>query len=65
MRSLCLIVTAGSHQPVDRISEQATPTIDDTLGSLVSANSERRSGFRNDVRFSSRVVATFLTPNRL
>ncbi|KAG1747795.1 uncharacterized protein EDB91DRAFT_1114873 [Suillus paluster] len=40
--------TAGSHQPSDLISDQTTPTIDDTYGSLVSANPERRSGFRSD-----------------
>jgi hypothetical protein len=31
------------------ISGQATPTIEDTYGSLVSANANRRSGFRSDV----------------
>ncbi|KAG1747728.1 uncharacterized protein EDB91DRAFT_1114510 [Suillus paluster] len=39
-----LVVTAGSHQPSYLISDQATPTIDDTYGSLVSVNPERRSG---------------------
>jgi hypothetical protein len=41
--------TAGTHQPSDLVSGQATPTIDDTYGSLVSASPERRSRFRTDV----------------
>lgn len=41
--------TAGTHRPSDLISEQATPTIDDTYGSLVSASPERSSRFRTDV----------------
>ncbi|KAG0694268.1 hypothetical protein DFH29DRAFT_1006497 [Suillus ampliporus] len=41
--------TAGSHQPSDLSSDQATPTIDDTCGSLGSANPEWRSRFRSDV----------------
>ena len=45
-------VKAGSHWLVDFISGRATPTIDDTYGSLVFANPERRSGFRNDVSLS-------------
>lgn len=64
-RSVPLIVTAGSHRPVDRISSQATPTIDDTYGSLVSADRERRGGFRDDVRSSDISLVTVLTPNRL
>ena len=63
--SIQLIVTAGYHQPLDRISEQAMPTTDDTMGSLVSANMERRSGFRNDMRSSSRVVAKWYSNRRV
>jgi hypothetical protein len=48
-----VIVTAGTHQPSDLVSGQATPTIDDTYGSLVSASPELRSRFRTDVRLSS------------
>ncbi|KAG0694265.1 hypothetical protein DFH29DRAFT_1006494 [Suillus ampliporus] len=53
--------TAGSHRPSsDLISDQSTPTSDDTYGSLGSANPERRSGFRSDVnrRDSYRCVVT-------
>ncbi|KAG1887165.1 hypothetical protein F4604DRAFT_1235933 [Suillus subluteus] len=39
--------TAGAHQPSDLVSGEAT--IDDTHGSLVSANRERSSRFRTDV----------------
>ncbi|KAG2366603.1 hypothetical protein BDR07DRAFT_463681 [Suillus spraguei] len=42
--------TAGTHQPSDLISGQATPTIDDTYGSIVSASPERSSRFRTDMR---------------
>ncbi|KAG1727218.1 hypothetical protein EDB19DRAFT_1914304 [Suillus lakei] len=41
--------TAGTHQSSNLISGQATPTIDDTYGSLVSASPERSSRFRTDV----------------
>ncbi|KAG2139217.1 hypothetical protein DEU56DRAFT_800175 [Suillus clintonianus] len=41
--------TAGTHRSSDLNSEQATPTIDDTYDSLVSASTERRSRFRTDV----------------
>ena len=44
MCSVLLIVTAGSHWPVDCVSSQAKPIIDNTYGSLVSADRERRSG---------------------
>jgi hypothetical protein len=60
-------VKAGSHRPVDSlISGQATPTINDTYGSLVSANPERRSGFRNDVSTSYGLISeSVLTSYRL
>jgi hypothetical protein len=31
------------------VSEQATPTIEDTIGTIVSAQRDRRGGFRKDV----------------
>ncbi|KAG2131742.1 hypothetical protein DEU56DRAFT_981791 [Suillus clintonianus] len=52
--------TAGSHKPSHLISDQTTPTIDDTYVSLVSAHTERRSGFRSDLnrRHGYRCVIT-------